>query len=189
MLPSFPRFLPSVLAAVTLSLVTALPVSAQQRPRTSPHETISLVVDTSRVMIVYGRPYSKDPKSGAMREIWGSLVPYGKVWRTGADEATLFLTQKPLVVGGTVVPAGVYSLFTQPEADGTAKLIFNKQVGHWGTQYDAKQDFARVALTKDALPASLDQFTMAIEKLPAGGGVIKLSWAQTQYSVAFTVQK
>ena len=56
MLPSFPRFLPSVLAAVTLSLVTALPVSAQQRPRTSPHETISLVVDTSRVMIVYGRP-------------------------------------------------------------------------------------------------------------------------------------
>lgn len=189
MYPRLPRFIPFVLAACALAFASALPLSAQPRPRTSPHETLSTVIDGSRVMVVYGRPYSKDPKTGAMREIWGGLVPYGKVWRMGADEATLLLTQKALTIGGTVLPAGVYSLFMQPEADGTAKLIFNKQVGHWGTQYDGKQDFGRVPLTKEALPASLDQFVMAIEKVPAGGGVLKLSWAQTQYSVPFTVQK
>jgi len=183
------RSFPTLIAAFVLTLSFALPASAQQRVRTSPHDTLSTVVDGSRIMFVYGRPFAKDPKTGVVREIWGSLVPFGKVWRTGADEATLLLTQKALVIGGTPVPAGVYSIFTQPEADGSAKLIINKQFGHWGTQYDAKLDFARVDLTKESLAAPVEQFTLAIDKLPAGGGVLRLSWASIQYSVPFSVQK
>src|SRR5476649_1075231 len=100
----------------------ALPSTAQQK-RISPHETISAVVDGNRVTIVYGRPYTKDPKTGGPRKIWGGLVPYGKIWRTGADEATLLITQKPIVFGDTTIPAGAYTLFTLPQEDGTAKLI------------------------------------------------------------------
>jgi hypothetical protein len=166
----------------------ALPSMAQQK-RVSPHETVSAMIDGNRVTVVYGRPYTKDPKSGEARKIWGGLVPYGKVWRTGADEATLFITQKSLVLGGTTVPAGVYTLYTLPQEDGTAKLIVNKQVGQWGTQYDESQDLARVDLTKDALDQAADQLMIGVSKNKGGGGVLKISWENTQYSVPFTVQK
>ena len=81
------------------------PLMAQQK-RVSPHETISKVIDGNRVMIVYGRPYTKDPSTGQNRKIWGELVPYGEVWRTGADEATLLITQKPIMLGGAAIPGG-----------------------------------------------------------------------------------
>src|SRR3954452_18373831 len=94
------------LLALSLSLVFAMPGVAQEKKRVSPHETITADVDGATVTIVYGRPYSKDPKSGAARKIWGELVPFGKVWRTGADEATLLTTTKALDIGGTSIPAG-----------------------------------------------------------------------------------
>lgn len=182
---------------ITAMLVSALPLMAQQKRAAStggvsPHETISQVFDgarNNRVTIVYGRPYSKDPKSGEVRKIWGGLVPYGKVWRTGSDEATLLITQKPIVIGETTIPAGAYTLFTLPQEDGTAKLIINKQVGQWGLSYDEKQDLARVDLKKDAVETPVDQFTMAVGKNPSGGGVLKMMWENIQYAVAFTVQK
>jgi hypothetical protein len=177
----------SILVIAAL-VIGALPLMAQQK-RVSPHETISSVIDGNRVTLTYGRPYSKDPRSGEPRKIWGSLVPFGKVWRTGADEATVLITQKPLVIGDTTIPAGAYTLFTLPNEDGTAKLIFNKQLGQWGLQYDEKQDFARVDLKKEPAAMPADQFTMAIAKNTAGGGLIKLMWEDTQYSAAFTVQK
>src|ERR1700744_1502662 len=125
--------LKSLLVLTTIIIAGTLPLLAQQK-RVSPHETVGAVIAGDRVTVVYGRPYTKDPKSGEARKIWGGLVPYGQVWRTGADEATLLITQKPLVMGDTTIPAGVYTLYTLPQEDGTAKLIVNKQVGQWGTQ-------------------------------------------------------
>jgi Protein of unknown function (DUF2911) len=178
----------------------ALPLMAQEKKvnssgGVSPHETISQVFDgarNNRVTITYGRPYSKDPKTGEIRKIWGGLVPYGKIWRTGSDEATILAIQKPIVIGETTIPAGAYTLFTLPQEDGTAKLIINKQVGQWGVgtgSYDEKQDLARVDLKKEPLETSVDQFTIAVDKNPAGGGIIKMSWEKTQYSVPFTIAK
>lgn len=179
--------LKSILTVAAI-IATTLPLLAQQK-RTSPHETVSAVVDGNRVTVVYGRPYSKDPKTGETRKIWGGLVAYGKVWRTGADEATTLITQKPIMFGETTVPAGAYTLFTLPQEDGSAKLIINKQLGQWGTQYDEKQDLARVDLKKDALEKTADQLALAVSKNPAGGGVLKIMWENTQFSAAFTVQK
>jgi hypothetical protein len=182
--------LKSILTIGAIIFIT-LPLMAQQK-RVSPHETVSAVVDGNRVTVVYGRPYTKDPHSGEMRKIWGGLVPYGKVWRTGADEATLLITQKPIMFGDTAVPAGAYTLFTLPQEDGSAKLIINKQVGQWGVgpgSYDVQQDLARIDLKKDALEKPADQLTIAISKNPSGGGVLKIIWEDTQYSAAFTVQK
>ena len=181
----------STLIITTVALASALPVMAQQK-RLSPHETIGAVIDGNRVTVTYGRPYTKNPRSGEVRKIWGGLVPYGKVWRTGADEATLLITQKPLMIGATEIPAGAYTLWTLPQEDGTAKLIINKQIGQWGVgpgSYDENQDLARVDLKKESLDKPVDQFTMAVAKNSSGGGVLKLMWEDTQFSVAFTVQK
>jgi hypothetical protein len=181
----------SVLTIGTIIGATS-PSMAQQHKRISPHETVSKVIDGNRVTIVYGRPYTKDPTSGQDRNIWGDLVPYDKVWRTGADEATLLITQKPIVIAGTTVPAGAYSLWTLPNQDGTAKLIINKQIGQWGLgpgSYDDKQDLVRVDLKKEALDTPVDQFTMAVSKDPSGGGVLSMMWEKTEFSVPFTVQK
>jgi len=174
-----------VIAAVAFA---ALPATAQQK-RVSPQEVVHAVVDDNHLTLTYCRPFIKDPKSGEPRKIWGGLVPYGKVWRTGANEATTLVTEKALKIGETEIPAGTYTLFTLPNADGTAKLIVNKQTGQWGTNHDEKQDLARVDLKKSDLEAAVDQFTMVIEKNSTGGGTLKMSWEKTQYSVAFTVQK
>ncbi len=172
-------------------LISALSLSAQQK-RISPHETTGAVINGDRVTVIYGRPYTRNPKTGEPRKIWGGLVPYGKVWRTGADEATLLVTQKTIKMGETTIPAGAYTLFTIPNEDGTAKLIINKQIGQWGVgpgSYDENQDLARVDLKKEASEKPVDQFTMAVEKNPSGGGVLKLIWEDTQYSVPFIVEK
>lgn len=160
-----------------------------QRARVSPHETISSVIDGNRVTVVYGRPYSKDPRGDEIRKIWGGLVPYGRVWRMGADEATLFITEQPIDLAGTEIPAGAYTLFFLPEEDGSAKLIVNKQLGQWGVQYDEKRDLARIDVTREHLDPAVDQFTMSVDRKEGGGGVLTLKWEGAQYAVPFTVKK
>ncbi len=177
------------LTIATLILIALSTAHAQKKKRISPQETVKTTVDDAQITIVYSRPYTKDPKTGEMRKIWGGLVPYGKVWRTGANEATLLTTTKPIEIGGTALPAGTYSLFSQPEENGTAKLIINKQTGQSGMEYDEKQDFVRLDLTKGKLEKPVDQFTMAIDKNPSGGGTLKLTWEETGYSVNFSVKK
>jgi hypothetical protein len=184
---------------VTATLVSSTSAMAQaaktkkQRQRISPHETITATIDGAEVKLVYGRPYTKDPKSGEMRKIWGGLVPYGKVWRTGADEATLLTIAAPIEIGGTSLAAGTYSLFTVPAEDGSAKLVINKKTGQWGIPYneasEKANELARIDLAKSAIEKKVDQFTMAIEPQSSGGGELKMMWENTQYSVPFTVKK
>jgi hypothetical protein len=184
----------AVIGLVVGLLIGALPLGAQETPkevRISPHETVSAVIGDGRVTVVYGRPRTADPKTGKIRTIWGGLVPYGEIWRTGADEATLLITQKTLSFGGTSVPAGAYTLWTLPSKDG-AKLIVNKQIGQWGTgpgSYDAGQDLARIDLKKEALKAPVSQFTIDVSGTKAGDGVLKMEWEGTEFSVGFKVGK
>jgi hypothetical protein len=176
-----------------MSPATAQTAKKKQRQRVSPHETITATIDGSEMKIVYGRPYTKKPGTAEVRKIWGGLVPYGKVWRTGADEATLLTTSESIALGDLTLPAGKYSLFTVPEETGTSKLIINKKSGQWGIPYveknEAANELGRVEMKKSTLDKPVDQFTMAIEKNPDGGGLIKLSWENTEYSVPFTVKK
>ena len=123
-------------------------------------------------------------------------MPYGKIWRTGADEATLLITQRPIQLGGVTVAAGAYSLWTLPNADGKAKLIVNKQIGQWGISprdpkqtYDQGEDVVRVELKKEAVEEPIEQFTISIVEDRSGGGILKLAWENTQYSTTFAVKK
>ena len=169
-------------------LLAASPLLAQEKQRVSPHETVSPTLADNEMTIVYGRPHTKDPKSGEKRKIWGGLVPYGKVWRMGADEATLLTTKKAVEIGGTSVPAGTYSLYLWPEENGNTKLIVNKQTGQWGTKYDQSQDLARIDMKKETLEKPVDQFTIALDKT-AGDGVLKVMWENTEYSAPIAVKK
>jgi hypothetical protein len=181
---------------VAAALVTSTPAMAQaakkKRQRVSPHETITAKIDGDEMKLVYGRPYTTKPGTTEARKIWGGLVPYGKVWRTGADEATLLTTAQPIELGGYSLAPGTYSLFTLPNEDGTAKLVINKKTGQWGIPYnedsEKANELARVDLKKSTLDKTVDQFTMAIEP-EAGGGLLKMMWETTQYSIPFAVKK
>lgn len=174
------------LSVIVITVAFGLTLAVAQQKRVSPTETANATIGGAEISITYGAPYTKDPKTGQPRKIWGGLVPYGKVWRTGANEATTLKTSKDLQFGTLNVPAGTYTIFTQPEESG-GKLIINKQTGQWGTKYDGAQDFGRVDLTKKELPTPVDQFTIKIE--PEGnGGVIRLQWEKTELSAPFTVK-
>src|SRR2546423_8033294 len=181
------KSLRSILFVLTAVAVTSPLFAQDKKPRVSPHETVNATVGDAKITIVYGRPYTKDPKSGEMRKIWGTLVPYNKVWRMGADEATILTTDKDISIGGTPLKAGSYSLYLWPTEAG-AKLIVNKQTGQWGTKYDESQDLVRIDLKKEAATKPVDQFTIAVDAAGADG-VLKLTWENTQYSATIAVKK
>jgi hypothetical protein len=168
---------------VALSLVLALSVvafSAQQKKRTSPPGSAEIAVNGKKITINYHRP-SMDG-----RKIFGELVPYGKVWRTGANNATSLKTEADLMFGNTVVPAGSYTLYTLPTEAGW-KLIINKQTGQWGTQYDEAQDLTRVDMKVDKLNTPVEQFTLTLAATK-NGGILKMDWETTTASAAFKVK-
>lgn len=184
----------SILTLAAAALIGTLSVDAQQQRVNStggrsPHETTSAVIDGNRVTVTYGRPFTKDPRSGEARKIWGGLVPWERAWRTGADEATLLLTQQPLDIGGTTIPAGAYTLYIVPSESGASKLAFSSKLGGWGVPVNEQNDLARVDLKKESIDEAVDQFTMAVVKNESGGGMLTLTWENTRFSVPFTVKK
>lgn len=162
-------------------VVTASGTLAQERKRASPHETTTATVDGAKISITYGRPYAKG------RKIMGGLVPYGQVWRTGADEATTLVTDRALMLGSTHVEPGTYTLYTLP-GEKEWQLIINKQTGQWGTEYDQKQDVGRIPMKVGKTSGPVEQLTVEIADT-AAGGEIRLSWENTLATAPFTVMK
>lgn len=171
-------------ALVVLVVSLGLPLRGQfrGRPRISPHESTSSVVDRVTIKITYGRPSMRG------RKIFGGLVPYGRVWMPGADEATILDTSADLRFGDLRLPAGSYSLYTLPSEEGW-KLIINKQTGQFHTVYHADQDFARLDMRLERLPQLVEQLTIAAVERPAGGGQLQIEWETARASVAFAVKR
>jgi hypothetical protein len=113
-------------------------------------------------------------------------VPYGQVWRTGANRATHFTTDRDLVIGGTAVPAGSYTLFSIPAAQGWT-LIVNRRTEINGTSYDAAHDLARIPMQTRVLSAPVEDFTIRVD--PEGsGGLLRLQWDRTEAFVPIAVR-
>lgn len=144
----------------------------------SPHVRSEWTVDGAKLSITYGRPSLK----GRPLE---QLTPAGKVWRTGADEATTLVTDKSLKFGSLAVPAGTYTIYTQP-GEKEWQLIISKQTGQWGTQYAEGQDLGRVPMKVEKAGSPVEQFTISVDDT-AQGGTLKLSWGTTVASAPFTV--
>ena len=117
----------------------------------------------------------------------GGVVPYGVVWRTGANAATSFATQGDLVVSGVRIPHGSYTLYTLPSTSGW-KLIINKQTGQWGTVYNEKFDLARIPLKKKRLSQPVEKFTITLERAAEKTGTLTMTWERTQLSVNIQVK-
>src|SRR6516162_6269698 len=121
----------------TLVLLLFATVSFAQKDRPSPPASATCnFADGKSIKVNYSSPRAKG------RKIYGGLVPYGEVWRTGANEATTFVTDANLSLGGKDVPAGSYTMFTVP-GEGKWSLIISKKTGEWGTDYPEGQDLGR----------------------------------------------
>lgn len=146
----------------------------------SPPATAELATGGANLVVEYSRPSMRG------REIWGGLVPYGEVWRTGANSATHFLTDRDVTIGDLDLPAGAYTLWSTYSPEG-GTLIVNGQVRIWGTAYDPAFDVGRTAMTAAPLADPVEQFTIALEP-EDGGAVLSLSWDTTRYSVPVRIR-
>lgn len=148
--------------------------------------TEEATVAGARITVDYGTPSRRG------REIFGAVVPWGQVWRTGANRATHLSTDRALVLGDPMlgptlqVPAGEYTLFSIPAPDGGV-LIVNRQTGQNGTAYDASRDLGRVRMRIGKLAGEVERFTIEVEEAGAGRGALNLSWDRAQFTVPFTV--
>jgi hypothetical protein len=168
------------LLIVALAAMPFTPSAFAQKA--SPAGKAEVTLAGSKVTIAYSRPYVKG------RKIVGGLVPYGRVWRTGADEATALTTATDLEIGNAKVPAGSYTIYTLP-SEGTWKLIINRQTGQWGTEYDESKDLARVDLTKASVPAPVEEFTISFVKKGPKAAELILEWENTKLSVPVRVTR
>lgn len=165
-------------AAVVLILFPDSSLMAQERsgdsPRVSPNAAVSQTIGTTVVEVTYGRPGMRD------REIFGGLVPFGQVWRTGADESTAITFSEPVRFGGERVDAGTYSLYTVPgEREWT--IILNRTLS-WGTRYDESADLLRVNATPERAPA-MEQFMIYFRNVESDRAEMVLHWNETRVPV------
>ena len=163
---------------------TALDAAGRSLGALSGRGEARAVVGGATVVIDYGTPAKRG------RQVWGGLVPWGAVWRTGANLATHLTTDRDLVLGSgrdtLVVPAGKYTLFTIPQPEGGV-LIVNRQTGQGGTTYDAAQDLGRVALRTRPIASPVESFTIVTEPRGASGE-IRLQWDQRELVVPVHVR-
>jgi hypothetical protein len=173
------------LLAVVAGMMLMPGVPAQMgggdKPLASPPAKAEVQLGGKDVTITYNTPSMKG------RKIFGGLVPYDKVWRTGANAATTLKTEANLKIGTATVPAGTYTLYTLP-SEGTWKLIINKQTGQWGTKYDQSQDLARVDMKKNTLPSPQEKMSISFENTHGNSTELHVRWDTTDASVPVVAQ-
>ncbi|MGI9089619.1 MAG: DUF2911 domain-containing protein [Gemmatimonadaceae bacterium] len=142
----------------------------------SPNEIERDAVGGQTVVATYGSPRKRG------RVILGNVVPYDRIWRTGANEATVLVFDHDLSIAGTTLPAGAYSIWTLPERDGTVQLIINKQHGQWGTDYDPAQDVVRIPMQVTVAPTPSENMAISING-SGNASQLRISWDTFVWSV------
>ena len=173
--------LPFALVLLISFAAAQQPVDKSKRP--SPPATVQCkFADGNTITVDYSQPSMRG------RKIYGGLVPYGQVWRTGANEATTFVPTASVTVNGTSVAKGSYSMFTLP-SENTWKLIINKQTGQSGLKYDQSQDLARLDMRGESLSAPVEKFTISFDEHNGDACTMRLDWEKTRESVEIKEQK
>jgi hypothetical protein len=168
----------ALIAALFCATFAAAQQDKSQRP-SPPAQAQCKLADGKTITVDYSSPRANG------RKIMGGLVPYGQVWRTGANEATTFVTGADLTVAGKDVPAGSYTIFTVPTADGWT-LIINKHTGQWGIPYKYEsEELARVPMSASKTAGPVENFTISFDQ-SGGGCTLQLSWENTQAKVKFS---
>jgi len=162
---------------------TVLSAHAQvTTPQASPKSEIEQVIGLTKVEVDYARPAKKG------RLVFGDLVPYGKIWRTGANENTVVTFSDDIVIDGKKLPKGKYALYTLPKADAW-EVIFYSDTQNWGLP--AAWDDAKVALKTKVSPITLSKdvefFTIDVDPLDSDNGELLIKWEKTAVPLKFTV--
>jgi Protein of unknown function (DUF2911) len=158
-------------------LAVACHAQQDKSKRPSPPATAKVDLGGTSVTIDYSSPRLKG------RHVGQEIAPFGQVWRTGANESTTFVTTGDVMVGGTLVPAGSYTIFTIPEKDKWT-LVISKKTGEWGTDYPgASNGLARIPMKVSALPSPVENFTISFDK-SGSGATMNLDWETTRASVS-----
>lgn len=169
-----------VQAKVDISSFFVMISPKDKTARTSPGTTTKATIGTTNISIDYSQPFKKG------REVFGKLVPYGEVWRTGANEATIITTDKDIQVAGKILKAGKYQLFTIPNAEKWT-IIFNSKLGQWGAFFhDEKSDVLRVEVPSGSNDTMLEQLLIEVESAPVSGFTI--AWDKTKVVVPISAQ-
>jgi hypothetical protein len=170
--------------AVTIAVAPAQMEDKPGQPLLSPAAMASVKVGGKDIVIHYNTPSLRG------RVMIGGEDPYDKVWRTGANPATSFVTAGDIMVGGLKVPAGSYTLYSLPEPVGTPwLLILNKQTGQWGTVYKPEMDLGRTPLHAGKLPASQEVMSLSFENTKANSTELHIKWALVDESVKIEAVK
>lgn len=162
--------------------MTNILVTAQDRggdsPRISPNAVVSQTIGTTVVEITYGRPGVQG------RDIFGTLVPFGEVWRAGANESTAITFSDDVILDGERVDGGTYSLYTIPGEDEWT-IIINERLS-WGTQYDQSADVLRFDAEPEDAP-HMEQFLIYFQNISENQGELVLHWADTRVPITISV--
>jgi len=148
----------------------------------SPSVTEKATLGGKLVVVLYSSPRRRN------RTILGNVVPYGQVWRTGANQATVLVTDDAFDLGGTSIPGGSYSLWTEPKKDGGVDLIVNGQYSQWGTNYDSTRNVARVPMKVSTVSSPQENFTITITPTNGSVGDLKIAWDTFIWTVPITMK-
>jgi hypothetical protein len=147
----------------------------------SPRDTVRASIGAGSITIDYSRPHARG------RVLLGNVIPYERVWRTGANAATQFTASAPVRLAGIQLAAGTYTLWTVPHENGV-DLIVNGQAGQWGTQYDRSRDVGTARLQSAALSTPVDQFTISVIPNGARRGTLTLDWGSFRWTAPIEVR-
>jgi hypothetical protein len=141
----------------------------------SVRDTVRATVGGATLSVDYGRPLARG------RTLLGGVIPYDRVWRTGANAATQLTTSAPVTLAGLTLPAGTYTLWTVPRTSGV-ELIVNRQHGQWGTSYDRSQDLGRAPMTSSTTTAPVEAFTISIVPSESRSGTLAMEWGPFRWT-------
>jgi hypothetical protein len=158
----------------------ALETKAGGFSQLSVRDTARATIGAATFAVDYSRPLARG------RELLGNLVPYDRVWRTGANAATQFTTSAPISLAGIRMPPGTYTLWTIPRPKGTS-LIVNTQTGQWGTGYDSSRDLGRAPMGADSLATSVEKFTISVTGADARRGTLAMEWGNFRWTAPIEV--
>jgi hypothetical protein len=147
----------------------------------SPRDTARGSIGAASIAVDYSRPHARG------RELVGNIIPYEKVWRTGANAATQFTTSAPIKLAGIPLAAGTYTLWTVPHQNGV-DLIVNGQSGQWGTEYNRSRDIAKAPMQSSTLSTPVDQFTISVSGTDARRGTLTLEWGSFRWTAPIEVR-
>ena len=172
-------------SVISLFLLLSLTVLHAQieHPKASPLATVKQDIGFTTLEVVYSRPAARG------RIIFGDLVPYGRIWRVGANASTKFTSNTAVTIQGNTLQAGTYALYAFPYAE-YWEVVFHTNTGHWGdgrTAYDPKEDALRIRVTPETLPYTQENFLISFDAITHNSGVMQWTWEKTQVSIPIEV--